>query len=255
MDDNYQGIPGSGASINVTTLAGAGTLVPLQGITSYQPPGRVYNKATYTPMSGSLSGKQQAILCSEQAATIDLSWAYEALRMADMDAICGVNGCAIVLALPDGAAFIGAGGIEKHAIQKVADGKIIEADVTISLNAGWSFNPAAGYKSLAFNQALAAGVATLNLAAIPALPAAYDGTGKRVLAMVLTNPATNANSITVEVGATNGYAGFGAAFSVTVEPGKSVTVNAGAAIASGSRTLDLSGTGTQALSIGLMLAI
>jgi hypothetical protein len=66
------------------------------------------------------------------------------------------------------------------------------------------------------------------------------------------NKSTNANAITIAKGASNGYTGFGSAFSVTLQPGDEWTFkgndNAGVTdVGSGAKTLDVSGTGAQVL--------
>lgn len=100
---------------------------------------------------------------------------------------------------------------------------------------------------------LAAGAATLNLAAGPgsAGPTSQNLTGLRVRRMMLRAKSDNANPITVTFGAANGHTGFGAAFSVTLSAGKSALIegDGATAVAGGNRTLDISGTGTQAIDV------
>ena len=108
-----------------------------------------------------------------------------------------------------------------------------------------------------FQQALAAGVATIDLTALDGFnDKVINGTGLRVQLLRVKNPATNANPITVAKGASNGYDGFGSAFSVTLQPGAEVTFltnDAGSDIGSANKTLDLTGTGTQALDVEIIM--
>lgn len=62
------------------------------------------------------------------------------------------------------------------------------------------------------------------------------------------------NSVTVSKGASNGYTGFGASFSMEIKGGGEVTIYCagnGVAVAAGVRTLDLSGTGTDSFSFAV----
>jgi len=108
-----------------------------------------------------------------------------------------------------------------------------------------------------FQQALAAGAATIDLTALDGFnDKAVNGTGLRVQLLRVKNPTTNANPITVAKGVSNGYDGFGAAFSVTLQPGAEMTFltnDAGGDIGSGNKTLDLTGTGVQALDVEIIL--
>ena len=108
-----------------------------------------------------------------------------------------------------------------------------------------------------FQQALAAGVATIDLTALDGLnDKAVNGTGLRVQILRLRAPSSNANPITVAKGASNGYDGLGSAFSVTLQPGAEATLltsDAGGDIAAGNKTLDLTGTGAQALDVEIIM--
>jgi len=108
-----------------------------------------------------------------------------------------------------------------------------------------------------FQQALTAGAATIDLTALDGFnDKAVNGTGLRVQLLRVKNPATNANPITVAKGASNGYDGLGAAFSVTLQPGAEATFltnDAGGDIAAGNKTLDLTGTGSQALDVEIIM--
>ena len=108
-----------------------------------------------------------------------------------------------------------------------------------------------------FQQALTGGAATIDLTALDGLnDKAVNGTGLRVQILRLRAPSSNANPITVAKGASNGYDGFGAGFSVTLQPGAEATLltrDAGGDIAAGNKTLDLTGTGAQALDVEIIM--
>ncbi len=112
-------------------------------------------------------------------------------------------------------------------------------------------------KAASFAQAMSGGAATIDLTALVGVNGlAVDGTGLRVQWMLVENPATNGNPITISEGASNGYDGFGASFSLTLAPGAYAVVfsaDAGSDISGSKKTLDLAGTLTQALNVVLAI--
>ncbi|MBM4043375.1 MAG: hypothetical protein FJ290_33220 [Planctomycetes bacterium] len=114
-----------------------------------------------------------------------------------------------------------------------------------------------GTKVAAFQKALAAGAGTIDLTALVGTNGlAVDGTGLRVQAVKVRNPATNANPITLSKGAANGYNGFGADFSLALAPGAHALLvpnDAGSDVGGANKNLDLAGTGTQALDVQVVL--
>lgn len=109
----------------------------------------------------------------------------------------------------------------------------------------------------AFEKALAAGVATIDLTALVGTNGiAVDGTGLRVQVLRVRAKATNANPITIGKGASAGYTGLGADYSEALAPGAEVLHypnDAGSDIAPANKTLDLAGTGTQSLEVEIVL--
>lgn len=101
----------------------------------------------------------------------------------------------------------------------------------------------------AFEQLLTAGAATINLAALTGTNgASVNMTGLKVQVLKIKAKATNANPISVAVGASNGYDLAGSDFKVTLSPGQEFLFYGNEAtpdVAAGERTLDLAGTGTQ----------
>jgi hypothetical protein len=112
-------------------------------------------------------------------------------------------------------------------------------------------------KVAAFEQALTSGDATLDLTALVGTNGVVvDGSGLRVQVLRLRAPATNGNPITVSKGASNGYDGFGADFSLTLAAGAEVLLfskDSGGDIAGANKTLDLVGTGSQVLQVEVVL--
>ncbi len=114
-------------------------------------------------------------------------------------------------------------------------------------------------KVAGFVPALSAGAATIDLTAVKgANQADVDGSGLRVVAAKFRNKAGQA-AITISKGASDGYDGFGADFSVTLTAGADVTLFAagdagenGAVVGAANKTLDLAGTGTDELEVILV---
>lgn len=107
-----------------------------------------------------------------------------------------------------------------------------------------------------FSKALSTGTGTIDLTALDGTEATIDGSGKKVQAVLFRNPSTNANAITIVEGAINGYALFGASFSIILQPGQQFGAylkDAAPDIAAGDKTIDISGTGSQALDVVLVI--
>lgn len=98
-------------------------------------------------------------------------------------------------------------------------------------------------------QALSAGAATIDLRSVTGLNGvAVDLNGLKPRYVLLEN--TGANDMVVAKGASNGYTGFGSAFSVTVKAGCRHLMeigDSGTAVSSTVKTLDVTGTGSQEL--------
>ena len=148
-------------------------------------------------------------------------------------------------------------------IETVGDTYASSADNTVTLNGmnetisrTGSSTPAVT-KSAAFRVTMSGGAATINLAALSGLNGAtIDLTGLKLQAIKFRNLSTNANDITIVPGAANGYNIFGAADGkVVLSPGQSILMSLqdqGQDVASGDRTIDISGTGSQVLEVTLV---
>lgn len=141
-------------------------------------------------------------------------------------------------------------------VVRTSEGMGVGSDNTVTINAlnqtetinGTSTPPAT--LDACFNLTLTAGAGSINLAALldPDLGTVV-GTGLRVQYVRLVNDA--AAAMTIVQGASNGYDGFGAAFSVIIPPGGEFTFktnDGGTDIGAANRLLDVTGTGSQILS-------
>jgi hypothetical protein len=112
-------------------------------------------------------------------------------------------------------------------------------------------------KVAGFQKALAAGVGTIDLTALPGTNGTtVDGTGLKVQAVKFRNPSSNANNITITVGASNGYQLHGAGWSITLRPGESYLwegVDAAPDVGGSAKNIDLAGTLVQALDVLIVL--
>ena len=101
--------------------------------------------------------------------------------------------------------------------------------------------------------AMSGGAATIDLTALTnAKGETIASTGKKVRAIYIVPTSTNANAITVKVGASNGYTLFGAAWSVILAADQYLLAYLGVSapdVASGVRTIDLAGTTTQSVEL------
>ncbi len=111
-------------------------------------------------------------------------------------------------------------------------------------------------KYAAFQQAMTAGTATINLAALPGVTAeeVVNLTGLKVQILKLRSLATNGNKITVAKGGSSGYGlcASGDTWSIVLSPGQSVLFfldEAAPDVAGGARTIDLTGTLAQVLEV------
>jgi len=111
-------------------------------------------------------------------------------------------------------------------------------------------------KVAVFQKALAAGVATIDLTALVGTNgAAVDFSALKVQCVKFSNPATNANAITVTFGAANPYLLGGAAWKFILEPGMELVVfgNDKTPDVDGThKNIDLAGTLIQALDVELV---
>lgn len=102
--------------------------------------------------------------------------------------------------------------------------------------------------------ALSAGAATVDLTSLTGTNgAAVTFLALKVRVIKLKN--TGAADLTIAKGASNGHTGFGSSFSVTVHAGGEVTIydgGNGVAVSGSDKTLDLSGTGTNAFQLSLV---
>lgn len=98
--------------------------------------------------------------------------------------------------------------------------------------------------------ALTAGAGTIDLTAMTGTNGAtVNATGLKAKLCKIHNPATNA-AFTVKAGATNPYPLLGAAFLIVLQPDQEILaylLDAGSAVSSTVKSIDLAGTGTQAI--------
>lgn len=116
-------------------------------------------------------------------------------------------------------------------------------------------------KHAKYTLTLSSGSGTIDLTSLPGITAneTVDGTGLKLQKMRLANPSANANKISVTNGASNGYRTDGAttnSLTVALAPGQSVLLEFDEAaddVGSSHKTFDVTGTGSQTLSVHVVL--
>jgi hypothetical protein len=156
--------------------------------------------------------------------------------------------------------------ISQHTITETVEGVNVGSDATYNVTGlnetttltSSSTPPVTKYSS--FRKTLSAGSGTIDLTSLPdynGTAAAVTLTGLKPQLIIFRNLSTNANSIKVVAGASNGYDGFGSDFAITLQPGDSWRFrgndNSGVTdIASGKKTFDLTGTSSQVLEVQIV---
>jgi len=148
-------------------------------------------------------------------------------------------------------------------IETVAAGYVSPGDNTVTfdqLSEDWDLTGASSVpvtKHADFDQALSGGAATIDLLTLPGRTPdeVISFTGLRVQFVKFKNPSTNANAITFAVGASNGWAGLGAGWTFTLNPGCSVLFyldEDGPNVDATHKTIDLTGTLAQTAKVQLV---
>jgi hypothetical protein len=111
-------------------------------------------------------------------------------------------------------------------------------------------------KDAYFQQALTAGAATIDLTNMTlANGSVVNFSTLKVQLYKFRNPGTNLNAITVTFGAANPYLLHGAAWKFILQPGDEIMTrlpNTAPTVDATHKNIDISGTGTQALDVGLV---
>ena len=141
-----------------------------------------------------------------------------------------------------------------------ASGKQVTSD---ALNpAQTTYNPTSSPPGKYYSSqtlSLVAGVATIDLTALPGLQAAIDGSGLKLNALRIRGEADGSNAkLTIAEGAANPYELFGAANPIEYPAGCSKCFtfefdDALADIAAGAKNIDLAGTGTDSFFIEIIV--
>lgn len=114
-------------------------------------------------------------------------------------------------------------------------------------------------KQTQYTLTMSGGTGTIDLTALPGLNVneTVDCTGLKVQLLKLKVPITNANAVTVAKGGSNGYglSTAGTTWSVPLSPGQSMLfylADLSPDVGSGAKNLDVTGTGTQTLEVGIV---
>lgn len=126
---------------------------------------------------------------------------------------------------------------------------VATADAAVQFSIG-TVEAISGVTAIAsMSKALSAGAGTIDLTALTHRGVAVDFSGKTVKYLAWNNPS--ANLITVVEGAANGNALLGASFNISVKPADTHVFKLAASqvVAGADKTIDLTGTASQTLSL------
>jgi len=246
----YDGIFGLGFAFTFTPTTGTpfGT-AQAQVEEATTPPVKI-ETAKYTPISGANSGIEQFALGRYPVQDYKMKVTYSAAEhLAALACQAARIKGIMVCTYGDGSSetYSGAAITEVAAGPNTASG-LRTADVTVTTPVPPVFSAGTAISVVNTTAILSVGAVTIDLTASP-----YSGNGKAPINAYFLNPLTNADSITITFGASDGYTGFGATFETTLVPGQSCSLNSAVEIGSGAKNLDITGTGSQVLVVQMQL--
>jgi len=249
-DAAYNGIFGFGFSWVFTPTTGT-AFGSLQAQTEEAtPPPVAIDIAKFTPISGANSNVEQFALGRYPVQEYKMKATYSAAEhLAALTCQALKLFGSLVCTYGDGSTdtYCNAAITSVQAGANTAAG-LRTAEITVTTPVPPVFSAGTAITVVESSTALSTGTATLDMTASP-----ISGGTKTPIHLFLMNPASNANSITIAVGGTNGYTGFGASFSITLTPGQSVQLDGASALGGSNKTLDLTGTGSQVLAYQVQL--
>ena len=249
-DAAYNGIFGFGYSWVFTPSSGT-AFGSLQAQTEEAtPPPVKIEVAKFTPISGANSNKEQGAAGRYLLQEYKLKATYCAAEHA------AALVCQALKLFGTLVSTYGDGSTETYSNSLITDVQsgsntaagLRTADITITVPVPPVFSAGTTITVVETNVALSTGTATIDFTASP-----FSGGTKTPIRLFLMNPANNANSMTIKFGDTNPYTGFGAAFNTTLQPGQSIQLSGTDALSATCKTLDLTGTGSQALNVQVQL--
>jgi hypothetical protein len=252
-DTTYNGIFGVGFSMMYTPLSGTPFGTAQAQVEEANTPPIKYDIAKFTPISGNNSNVEQFAIGRVPVQEYKMKVTYQAAEH------LAALACFALKTLGTLVCTYGDGSSESYTNASLTDVQagantatsLRTAELTFTVPVGlsnYTFSAGTSVTTVQTTVALTAGAATIDLTAAP-----FSGGTKTPKTLFLLNPMSNANSITIAKGATNGYAGFGSAFSTTLVPGQSIQLDGSSALSSANKTLDLTGTGAQSLVVQAQL--
>lgn len=244
-DVAYDGIFGFGESFTFTPTTGTSFGTAQAQVEEITLPDASYDTAKLTPISGPNSNLEQEYIGKVPTGTTMVKATYGSTEHAAA-LVCWKNKVKGALTITHGN-----GDVDSYSnvfLKNVKPGVLTASglrtdELTFTTPASPTFTAGTSISITDGLEVLSSGAVTLDMTASP-----ISGGTKTPAYVCLLNPATNANAITIAVGATNGYTGFsGPALPQTLAPGASVTLRGTTALSSTNKTLDITGTGAQSL--------
>jgi hypothetical protein len=251
-DTDYDGIFGTGFSFTFTPTTGTPFGSAQAQVEEANTPPVTIDTAKYTPISGSNSGKEQFAMgrfpVQEYKIKVTYSAASHAAALTCLNAkVKGTLACTY----GDGSteSYAGSGLTSVSAGPNTASG-LRTAEVTFTCPVAPTFSAGTTIKVVQTTQALTAGAATIDLTASP-----FSGGTLTPIRAFFMNPAGSTYPITLAIGASNGYDGFGDDFSVEIAAGDSIQLEGHAALSGSKKTIDVSSDtrGTDELVVQIQL--
>ncbi len=246
-DTQYDGIFGGGFSFTFTPTTGTPFGSAQAQIDEATPAKPTIDTSKFTPISGANSGVEQFVLGRYPVAEYGMKWTYNAAAyLAAVTCQSAKIKGTLVCTYGDGSTdtYVGAALTMLDPGQASAN-NLRDGNLTFTCPVGpsaYTFSAGTTIRVVQTTATMTSGAVTIDMTAAP-----YSGGTTVPIRAFFLNPASNANSITIAKGASNGYTGFGSAFSITLAPGESCGLNALTALSGSVKTLDVTGTGSQVL--------
>lgn len=139
--DGYLPLYALSPTLTITPPGSSPTVVTIQGLLDYQPPGREYSMTTDIPLTGgsTYKNKELGTVTHEKIAKIPVTIIYGAAHRTAIEAAIGVNNCALSLTLIDGSTYVGVGAIIKASETKQGANNTLRTEIELFVNGGWTW--------------------------------------------------------------------------------------------------------------------
>jgi hypothetical protein len=199
-DENYDAIDGFGITLEYSTV-GADVWTEIGAILGFTPPRGSSSPVKYPILNDPL--RQELAIPGKRAANdFRLTVVYLSSRRALLESLRD-QVKDFRFTYPDGSTLTGAAFITEVGEDEFTDTKEVATSITVQSSGGFTYAAGDGSLSLPLELTLAAGVATVDLTAVPDTGEDFDASGRKLTKLRITNHGTS--DLTVDVGVSNGY--------------------------------------------------